>query len=74
MTEYILLGIALILAGLFCRKYPDTITRTLMFVSRHPMRIERWHFVWRFFGKYLIMGGIVLAAAGIYLHFAHAYL
>lgn len=74
MTEYILLGIALSLAGLFSRKYPDAITRALMFVSRHPMRIERWHFVWRFFGKYLIIGGIVLAAAGIYLHFAHAYL
>lgn len=74
MTEYILLGTALILAGLFSRKYPDTITRALMFVSRHPMRIERWHFVWRFFGKYLIIGGIVLAAAGIYLHFANAYL
>lgn len=74
MIEYLLLGLVFILTGIYSRQKPDTITQTLIVISRTQMRIERWRFVWRFLGKYLIIGGIVLTVAGICLHFTHAYL
>lgn len=67
MIEYTVIGFLLIGLGITARTCPDGITNFYIFLSRIPMKKERWQRVWRFLGKYLIGGGILLILAGIYL-------
>lgn len=67
MIEYLIIGLTFIALGITARIYPDGITRFYMFISRIPMKTERWRNVWRFLGKYLIPGGILLVLAGLLL-------
>lgn len=71
MIEYIIIGLLLIMLGIIARIYPDRITNFYIFVSHIQMKKERWQKVWRFLGKYLIVGGILLILTGIYLKLAH---
>ncbi|WP_158712899.1 hypothetical protein [Parabacteroides pacaensis] len=71
MIEYIIIGLLLIMLGITARIYPDSITDFYIFISRIQMKKERWQKVWRFLGKYLILGGILLLLAGMYLHYTH---
>lgn len=67
MIEYLLIGSLLIVFGLIGRTCPDRITDFYMFISHAPMKKERWRKVWRFLGKYLILGGALLVLAGCLL-------
>lgn len=71
MIEYIIMGFLFIILGITARTYPDGITNFYIFLSGIQMKKERWRKVWGFLGKYLIVGGVLLILAGIYLKWAN---